>query len=79
MPSAIPANLVEDEIDDLLYLARANELQDLQSTISALAKTHHSTPENIITVAIDPQNGNGLLHMAAANGYDGTVTAPSSL
>ncbi|KAL8711926.1 MAG: hypothetical protein Q9225_007032, partial [Loekoesia sp. 1 TL-2023] len=68
MPSTLLPTLSADEIDDLLYLARINDLHDLKAGIEAIALAQKTTPENIIIATIDPESGNGLLHMAAANG-----------
>ncbi|KAL8740218.1 MAG: hypothetical protein Q9190_007058 [Brigantiaea leucoxantha] len=61
-------NLDEDDIDDLLYLARTNDVKDLQASIGKLPQSHNVSSEDIITSIIDPVNGNSLLHMASANG-----------
>ena len=71
MPLDTDPALSEDDIDDLLYLARTNELLDLQASLQALTTPHLST-SSIISAAIDPNSGNGILHMAAANGHTGT-------
>ena len=77
MPSTTLASLTEDEIDDLLYFARTGELQDLQTSLSVLAKTSNVHEREILTAAVDPNSGNGLLHMASANGHNGTPTNPN--
>lgn len=71
MPSAIMTSLPEDEIDDLLYFARIGDLQELLSSIEAFAKSANTTPASIVSAAIDKQSGNGILHMASANGHIG--------
>ncbi|KAL8945633.1 MAG: hypothetical protein Q9222_007854 [Ikaeria aurantiellina] len=68
MPSVILPTLTADEVDDLLYLARTNDLLELKTTISSLAQRHNATITTIAIVAIDPDSGNGILHMAAGNG-----------
>ncbi|KAL8772804.1 MAG: hypothetical protein Q9209_002149 [Squamulea sp. 1 TL-2023] len=68
MPSAILPTISADDIDDLLYLARTNDLHDLKAGIEALAQIQQTSSENIILATIDPDSGNGLLHMASANG-----------
>ncbi|KAL8681379.1 MAG: hypothetical protein Q9186_002522 [Xanthomendoza sp. 1 TL-2023] len=68
MPSATSPNISADDIDDLLYLARTNDLEDLRASIEAVAQAQRTSPENIIIATIDPETGNGLLHMASANG-----------
>lgn len=72
MPTATPPSLTEDQIDDLLYLARIGETTELITTIDLLTKTFSTTPSTILSAAVDPDNGNGLLHMASANGHTGT-------
>ncbi|KAL8832812.1 MAG: hypothetical protein Q9170_004734 [Blastenia crenularia] len=67
MPSAVLPTLSTDEIDDLLYLARTNDLHDLKAGIQAIAQAQNTTLENIILASVDSDTGNGLLHMAAAN------------
>lgn len=69
MPSAMSMSLKLDEVDDLLYFARVNEANDLQQTISELAQEYHSSAENIISLAIDPDSGNSILHFVSANGF----------
>ena len=66
-------NLDEDDIDDLLYLARTNDVKDLQASIGKLPQSHNVSSEDIITSIIDPVNGNSLLHMASANGCIGST------
>ncbi|BCR94795.1 uncharacterized protein AKAW2_11841A [Aspergillus luchuensis] len=66
--------LTPDTIDDLIYSARAGELQDLQTDLTTLATQTSTTPAHIIAAAIDtaPQeeggSGSSLLHYPAANG-----------
>ena len=69
MPTATLPTLTTDQIDDLLYLARLGEITDLKTAIDLFAKTLSTTPETILTAAVDKDSGNGLLHMAAANGH----------
>lgn len=70
--------LTPDTIDDLIYSARAGELQDLQTDLTTLATQTSTTPAHIIAAAIDtaPQeeggSGSSLLHYPAANGNLGT-------
>ena len=71
MSSATHSNLTTDDIDDLLYLARLGETTDLKAAIDLFAKTFSTTPHTILTAAVDKESGNGLLHMAAANGHVG--------
>lgn len=67
--------LTEDEIDDVLYLVRANEHEELQSTIRELAGRYTgSSDRDILEGCIDPQSGNTILHFCAANGLNGMPT-----
>lgn len=59
----------EDEIDDLLYFARTGDLEEYSTTISELHKREHASLLDILAVAKDEHSGNGVLHMAAANGH----------
>ena len=71
MSSATLSNITTDDVDDLLYLARLGETTDLNAAIDLFAKTLSATPHTILTAAVDKESGNGLLHMAAANGHVG--------
>ncbi|EKG19059.1 hypothetical protein MPH_03749 [Macrophomina phaseolina MS6] len=67
--------LSEDELDDLLYLARANETQDLPQYLQQLSQTHApSSPADVLVAAVDPASGNSALHYAAANGHTAELT-----
>jgi hypothetical protein len=63
--------LTEDEIDDILYFARANELEDLKSTLKEFATAHSVSEVEICSAAIDSETQNGPLHYAAGNGHLG--------
>lgn len=69
--STVPL-LSEDDIDDVLYYARANESQELLNTLENLSGDKLRIA-NILNAAIDSGNGNSALHYAAANGHTGTV------
>lgn len=71
MLTATISSLTTDQIDDLLYLARLGETIDLKTALDLFAKNLSTTPETILTAAVDKDSGNGLLHMAAANGHTG--------
>jgi hypothetical protein len=71
MPSATVTSLSEDEVDDLLYFARVGDLQELLSSLEAFAKSTNTTQASIVSAAVDEQSGNGILHMASANGHIG--------
>ncbi|MCJ1242338.1 Ankyrin-2 [Varicellaria rhodocarpa] len=69
MPSATKPVLSEHAIDDILYFARADELNDLTSILSSLASTHKCSIRDILSLALDPGSGSSALHMACANNY----------
>ena len=71
MPTATLPTISTDQIDDLLYLARLGETTDLKAAVDLFAKSLSTTPGTILTGAVDKESGNGLLHMAAANGHTG--------
>lgn len=77
MHSTAPPALTFDEIDDLLYFTRANEVQDLQQTITELAQKYSCSQKDILEAAIDPETGNTVLHFCSANGL--TELLPSLL
>ncbi|KAL4868548.1 ankyrin repeat-containing domain protein [Aspergillus spectabilis] len=69
-----PITLTPDSIDDLIYSARAGDLEALQSDLSALS-AQRSVPQSVIIAsAIDAEpeeeggSGSCLLHFPAANG-----------
>ncbi|KXT04905.1 hypothetical protein AC578_3489 [Pseudocercospora eumusae] len=67
----IPAapQLTFDEIDDLLYFTRANEVQDLQQTTTELSQKYSCEAKDVLSAAIDPESGNTVLHFCSANGF----------
>lgn len=73
MPTATLPTITTDQIDDLLYLARLGETTDLTAGVNLFANSLSATPGIILTAAIDKDSGNGLLHMAAANGHTDTL------
>ncbi|KAI1123805.1 ankyrin [Nemania abortiva] len=66
--------LCEEEIDDLIYLARAGEDTDLVEMLQELATRDAATPADILIAAREEQSKATCLHMAAANGHAKTVT-----
>jgi hypothetical protein len=66
-PSQSPS-LTADEIDDILYYTRANEVEDLQQIVADLSKAHQCSPKAVLEQAIDPETGNSALHFCSANG-----------
>ncbi|KAI1733511.1 ankyrin [Xylaria scruposa] len=67
-------SLSEEEIDDLIYLARVGDDTDLTSMLQELAARDAATPADILTAAREEQSKSTCLHMAAANGHAKTVT-----
>ncbi|KAI5918867.1 ankyrin repeat-containing domain protein [Camillea tinctor] len=66
-------NLSEDEIDDLIYLARAGEDVELAEMLRDISGRKDLTPSEVLAAARDDSNAT-CLHMAAANGHAKTVT-----
>lgn len=62
--------LTEDEIDDLIYCARAGEEEELTETLTQLAEREKVTPAEILVAAHDERKAT-TLHMAAGNGHLG--------
>lgn len=59
--------LSEDDIDDLIYFARAGEVADLNETLSTLSTREGVSPAEIISAARD-EGKSTCLHMATGNG-----------
>ncbi|KAH9909688.1 ankyrin [Xylariomycetidae sp. FL2044] len=68
-----PINLSEEEVDDLVYLARAGEEADLTEMLREVSGREGATPAQVLEAARD-DGKNSCLHMAAANGHAKTVT-----
>ncbi|XXH00860.1 hypothetical protein Hte_007211 [Hypoxylon texense] len=66
-------NLSEDEIDDLIYLARTGDDAELTGMLQELITRENATPAEILAAARDDGKAT-CLHMAAANGHAKTVT-----
>jgi hypothetical protein len=64
-------NLTEDEIDDLIFFARAGESKDLQETLSAIASREHTSTSQILLAAKEEGSKTTCLHMATGNGHLG--------
>jgi hypothetical protein len=68
----MPSKLSEDEIDDILYCARANELSELQECIAETSSKHGGLDKSqVVAEAVDADSGNNPLHFAGANGLLG--------
>lgn len=76
MASTNPPALTADEIDDVLYFTRVNEVEDLKTTVAELAQKYQCQPKDIIEAAVDPETGNSTLHYCAANGLAGASRTP---
>ncbi|KAF2021395.1 ankyrin [Aaosphaeria arxii CBS 175.79] len=61
--------LEEDPIDEILYLARANESSELESFLTELSAERKFSKADLVTAAIDPHSKNSALHYAAGNGH----------
>lgn len=64
--------LSEDDIDDLIYFARAGEVADLNESLATLSSREGVSPAEIITAARD-EGKSTCLHMATGNGNIGTT------
>lgn len=62
-------SLTLDEIDDLLYFTRVNEVEDLQQTLAGLSQKYSCSQQDIINAAVDPESGNTVFHYCSANGF----------
>ena len=69
--------LSEDEIDDLLYFARIGDKAEFNTLKVELCKRESLSDVQLLEAAKDEESGNGILHMAAANGYSGISPFPS--
>lgn len=67
----MPVTLSEDEIDDLLYFARSGETEDFNVLKEELLKRENVPLAGLLEAARDETSGNGILHMAGANGHHG--------
>src|SRR5579871_2274139 len=64
-----PETLTEEEIDDILYIARANELPEFTPYLTSLSQKYSTTPHAILISSTDSETQNTPLHYAAANGH----------
>lgn len=69
MHTTATPQLTFDDIDDLLYFTRANEVPELQQTIAELAQKFQCQPKHVLEAAVDPESGNTVLHFCSANGF----------
>lgn len=74
---SVPIALSAEAVDDLIYDARAGDLEALNEDITNLARQHSCNESQIVASAIDmaeeSQGGSGscVLHFPAANGNAG--------
>ena len=66
--------ITEDEVDEILYLARANEIEELKAYIPSLYPKYGTQPAWILNQAVDAESGNSALHYASANGHLGAYS-----
>jgi uncharacterized protein len=71
--------LTDDEIDDVLYLARVNEVDELSTFIAELTVQHKCSSTDILVAAVDSENGNTALHYAGANGHTSVLMLLTNL
>lgn len=71
--------LTEDEVDEILYLSRVNEVSELSDYLTSLSTKYNCTKEVLFEAAVDPESGNSALHYAAANGHLDILNLISSL
>lgn len=59
----------EDEIDDMLYFSRVGEKGEFDTLKEELCRREKVDVVELVKSARDAESGNGVLHMAAANGH----------
>lgn len=69
------SNIDEDSVDEILYLARANEASELEQFLTTLSTQISRPKDQIIAEAVDSYSQNTALHYAAANGHIGGLCA----
>lgn len=80
----VPVTLSFEAIDDLIYDARAGDLDALTRDIANLASQHDCPESHIVASAIDMEDeseggtGSCVLHFPAANGNIGRYSRPYS-
>lgn len=67
--------LSEDDIDDIIYFARAGEVADLNESLATLSSREGVSPAEII-IATRDEGKSTCLHMATGNGNIGRHSAP---
>jgi len=61
----------EDTIDEILYLARVNEVNELSTYLSDVSAQAKRSKAELVAAAVDAYSKNTALHYAAANGHVG--------
>ncbi len=69
--------LTEEEIEDLLYFARTGDKAEFNELKDELCKRENVSDVELLEAARDEESGNGVLHMAAANGHSGILSRSS--
>jgi uncharacterized protein len=64
--------LTEDEIDNILYFSRANELEDLKTQVLESSREHNYSNVEVLKTALDEETGNTAWHYSCANGHIGS-------
>ncbi|KAJ4338715.1 ankyrin repeat-containing protein [Ascochyta clinopodiicola] len=67
------SNLDEDSVDEILYLARANEAAELSQFLDTLSSQISKPKDQIVAEAADSYSQNTALHYAAANGHNDII------
>lgn len=75
----MPPSLSQDEIDDLLYFARTDDLPEFNALAEELCKRENVSLSELLPVVKDEYSGNGPLHMAAANGHTSMLILSTTL
>ncbi|KAI1005761.1 hypothetical protein K3495_g2455 [Podosphaera aphanis] len=65
--------LSEDEIDDLLYCARIGDKEEFETFSTSVCAREKVSLHEVLRTATDQDTGNGVFHMAAANGYSDLI------
>jgi hypothetical protein len=84
MSTSAPVKLSFEAIDDLIYDARAGDLEALKADLATQSKEHNCPEAWIVASAIDAEpeaeggTGSCLLHFPAANGNAGTFASDST-
>ncbi|KAK9380949.1 ankyrin repeat-containing domain protein [Kockiozyma suomiensis] len=61
--------ITEDEVEDLIYSARSEDLDGLKHLLNNLCKELGQSEAEVLLQAVDPYTQSTPLHMACANGF----------